>query len=262
MQPSTSVTPINEIVEPINKSPSIKNKNTVQVPLLPTVGITEELESLSLSANDNKLQPTLAVNTEVAEPSDESLINNIDHASAKINVINKSCVAIGEDHSKCNGEPSKNQADLKLLSHARIGLGINFECPAQDPYQLGEKYTQFYRSRAVYGNNYFDFVGYNRLNDAYYAEAGYSDSSEKYTKAQTDELRKMYSVVHDFIGWVGDFEKKYGDGTLQQKKDSIIKRIDHEIALNNLFINNPNATLQEVRELYNKHHPLNTLDSV
>ncbi|CAF2015330.1 unnamed protein product [Rotaria magnacalcarata] len=257
MQPSTSVVPINEIAEPINKSPSLKNENTVQLPWEAPAQIStnNELEILNLSVSNDMQQPILVAPTnEIVENIIDFQIEKTDDAPIKINLLSNACTAVGDDHTICNNEPLKNQAELKLFSSC-LGL-INLECPKQDLYQLGGKYNTFYKHSSMYGNVYFDMSRHNKISDAYWDEIEDDHGVKRHTDAQSKEIAKMYCTDgHGFHSWIFDLSQEHKDIPLQQKRDIIIKRIDYELALDDLFNNKPNATLQEVTELYKQYHP-------
>ncbi|CAF3351471.1 unnamed protein product, partial [Rotaria socialis] len=239
----------------IESSESANSNNTVPHELLVHDNDITAIETLITALNDDTQSPAYdAINNDVAKPISETIAKNINDATSKLNIITKICTAVGDDHTSCNNEPLKNQAELKLFSSC-LGL-INLECPKQDFYQLGGKYNTFYKHSSMYGNVYFDMSRHNKINDAYWDEIEDDHGVKRYTDAKLKEIAKMYCTDgHGFHSWIFDLSQEHKDIPLQQKRDIIIKRIDYELALDDLFNNKPKATLQEVTELYKQYHP-------
>ncbi|CAF4058127.1 unnamed protein product [Rotaria magnacalcarata] len=135
-----------------NKYRSNKVKNAVPPELSIHNDDVEEAVYGTIPSVIDDAQQLISVvqHIEVNEPTAESLVKNVEEAP-KTNVIVKTCTASGNDHtsdhSSCNNEPLENQEYLKSMV-CTFGI-INVECPAQDTYQLGDKYNQFYKANAM-----------------------------------------------------------------------------------------------------------------
>ncbi|CAF2099717.1 unnamed protein product [Rotaria magnacalcarata] len=254
----------------IESSESLDNNNTVTLELLVHSNNINESEPISTTVN-NDMQPPLSVapTNDIKEiESPKPAITNPEQQTGTVKVTNTpyyrnlydyarfladGCYSYDIDHSHCNGEPYEDQADLVDRS---CYTGVNLWCPKQAPFRLEGKYINFLKH-----NTYLS--GWERENkyNIEYCKVAYENKDDrsvsKYAYERMQEIAEMYGADdYSLNKWIVYFRVKLIPE--QEEKEMIMKRIDYELALDNLFTNKPNATLQDVSELYKQHSPFLT----
>ncbi|CAF4406979.1 unnamed protein product [Rotaria magnacalcarata] len=215
------------------KAFSRTHENTVPPELSVQNDDIEKVEYGTTPIVADDVQASLTVPIKLlGEPTDEALTDNLDDMSAKINVTVKKCTAVGDDHSSCNGEPLEMQYHLHQVT---LRGPVNVECPTQDTYQLEDKHIQFCKANVINMGKYWD-----------------DDKDTRRFMATDREIGRDY----------GSKRKEQKNRSIQQNRDLLRQYIDHQIEVDQLLEDDPNVPLPIVKELYNKHYPLNTLTTV